>query len=98
MRKKCDVCKKISVWDDGESYYCENHFPIDIKENVWNRKSKQIPVDEDVYNSKPKAPKNKKFHTSIGDLTVGRIYGDDDATGIVESPEQKTKRNPFLYK
>lgn len=57
-----------------------------------------IPVDEDVYNSKPKAPKNKKFHTSIGDLTVGRIYGDDDATGIVESPEQKTKRNPFLYK
>ena len=48
MRKKCDVCKKISVWDDGESYYCENHFPIDIKENVWNRKSKQIPVDEDV--------------------------------------------------
>jgi hypothetical protein len=53
-------------------------------------------VDEEVYGKKPKAPKNKKYQTSIGDLTVGRIEGDDDA--ITEAPVVNNKRNPFLYK
>jgi len=87
--------------------YVNGIYPVDEDPKVNNN------IEEEVYTDTPKRPRNKKFITAIGDLEVGRYYGDDDAVSDIDVSESdksekfdfgkiyKTKqepRNPFKYK
>lgn len=69
-------------------------------------------IEEDIYSEPVRSPKNKQYQTSIGNVNVGRIDGDDDYQAensdkwkdldrIMMRPDiqtkQTTKRNPFKY-
>jgi hypothetical protein len=74
--------------DDFDSY---NQYDVPQEKILFD-------IEEDIYSEPVRSPKNKQYQTSIGNVNVGRIDGDDDSPSVSEfQTKQTTKRNPFKY-